>query len=176
MEEIWKDIEGYEGLYQIGSCGNIRSLNYRGTKTIHLLKQTKSKDGYPIINLNKNGNKKSLQVHRLVGQAFIPNPDNLPCINHKDENPLNNCVDNLEWCTYQYNNTYGERINRVRQKSMRYAKPVAAYKDGVEVMRFSSTKEAGRNGFNKWNIISCCNGKLNTHKGYQWSYIEKGCA
>lgn len=106
--------------------------------------------------------------------AFIPNPDNLPCINHKDECKTNNCISNLEWVTYQYNNTYGSRMERVAEKSMRYAKPVVASKDGVEVMYFYSLKEAERHGFNKWNIINCCNGLKNhkTHKGYTWSFVS----
>ena len=97
MEE-WRDIEGYEGLYQVSNLGNIKSLkdNY-GRSRIKILKLKKRKDGYIQINLHKNGIIKTFRVHQLVARAFIDNPNNLKEINHKDENPSNNRVDNLEW-------------------------------------------------------------------------------
>lgn len=104
--EVWKDIPGYEGLYQISNIGNIRSLNYNQTGKVQRLKLDTHK-GYKKLCLYKNGRKKSHRVHRLVALAFIPNPNNLPYINHKDENRANNCVWNLEWCTAKYNTNYG---------------------------------------------------------------------
>ena len=106
MEEIWKDVPGYEGLYQVSNIGEVRSLFYRGSKKIQLLKPAQDKKGYLRVTLYKDKKTHTLQIHRLVGMAFIPNPNNLPCINHKDCNPGNNHVENLEWCDVKYNNQY----------------------------------------------------------------------
>ena len=105
--EIWKDIRGYEGIYKISSYGRVWSLKRKGVVKEKILSQTYNNNGYLRISLNKNNKSKSILVHRLVAQSFIPNPNNLPCVNHKDENKLNNQVDNLEWCTHKYNNNYG---------------------------------------------------------------------
>lgn len=103
--EIWKDIKGYEGLYQISNLGNVKSLR----KNVILKCSKCSREGnYYKAGLYKNGKTKTILVHKLVANAFIPNPNNLPCINHKDENKLNNKADNLEWCTYKQNNDYGK--------------------------------------------------------------------
>jgi len=101
MQEIWKDIEGYEGLYQVSNLGNVKSI-----KNNIIKKPSKLPKGYLQICLNKNGKLKYISIHRLVAQAFIPNPNNLPCVNHKDCNPQNNNINNLEWCTYKENNSY----------------------------------------------------------------------
>ena len=98
--EIWKDIKGYEGLYQISNLGNVKSL-----KTNKNLYYSKSRN-YLRVSLNKNGIRKGCSIHRLVAQTFIPNPNNYPCVNHKDCNGNNNKVNNLEWCTYKQNNSY----------------------------------------------------------------------
>ena len=100
--EIWKEIEGYAGLYEVSNCGNIRSLKF-GRK----LNPVVNSSGYKLISLSKEGKRKSFSVHRLVAEAFIPNYNNYPCINHKDENKTNNQVSNLEWCTQKYNCNYG---------------------------------------------------------------------
>lgn len=112
MEEIWKEIEGYEGKYEVSNLGNVRSLNYNGTGEIKLLKQYICHNRYEQVNLYKNGKPKHHLVHRLVARAFIPNPNNYKEVNHKDENPANNNVNNLEWCTREYNNNYGTRNKR----------------------------------------------------------------
>lgn len=108
--EQWKDIKGYEGLYSISSYGRVWSYWKKDFKCPH-----PDKDGYLIIGLSKDHKLKKVKLHRLVAEAFIPNPDNLPCINHKDENKANNNVNNLEWCTVSYNNTYGTRIERAME-------------------------------------------------------------
>lgn len=100
MKEIWKDIKNYEGLYKISNLGNVKSL-----KTNKNLYYSKSRN-YLRVSLNKNGIRKGYFIHRLVAQAFIPNPNNYPCVNHKDCNGNNNKVNNLEWCTYKQNNSY----------------------------------------------------------------------
>lgn len=106
-KQIWKDIEGYEGKYQVSNTGRVRSLNYNRTGKIKVRKQGKDKLGYKSVFLCKDGKNKGYLVHRLVAQAFIPNPNNYPVVNHKDENPSNNTVWNLEWCTQEYNCNYG---------------------------------------------------------------------
>ena len=110
MEE-WRDIVGYEGLYKISNVGNV--MNNKG----RILKLMLT-NGYPTVNLYKNRKMRSLSVHRLVAEAFIPNPMSLPIVNHKDENKVNNSVDNLEWCTKQYNTTYsiGKKILQIDER------------------------------------------------------------
>lgn len=126
MVEIWKDIKGYEGLYQVSTCGRIKSLarmvpfsnihtsGYRQLKE-KILKGGITKDGYNVVTLRKDNIGKIYSIHRLVAETFIPNPNNLPEVNHKDENKVNNHVDNLEWCTHQYNSTCGTIKSRQRQ-------------------------------------------------------------
>ena len=104
MIEIWKDIEGFEGLYQVSSLGNIKS--FKQNKNGKILKKQITYDGYAFVGLVKNKISKNYKIHRLVAQSFIDNPDNLLEINHKDKNKLNNCIDNLEWCTRRYNCLY----------------------------------------------------------------------
>lgn len=115
MEEVWKDIPGYEGLYQVSNTGEVKSLNYRGSGETKLLKQSTNKKGYKRVVLCKNRKKKNHSVHRLVAITFIPNPDNLPIVNHIDECKSNNMVSNLEWCTLVYNNAYGTRNERISE-------------------------------------------------------------
>lgn len=110
MEEIWKPIKDYENLYEVSNLGRIKSLEkfvnkgkcHRGWKE-HYAKQAVDGCGYLRTNLSKNGKPKTVKVHRMVAETFIPNPNNLPQVNHKDGNKQNNCVDNLEWCTNSEN-------------------------------------------------------------------------
>lgn len=114
MEE-WKDVEGYEGKYQISNECRVKSLNYHQQKIEKILKIYTNNKGYKYVVLNDKGSKTHF-IHRLIAKAFIPNPNNLPCINHKDENPTNNSIENLEWCTYEYNNTYNNRHLKCAKK------------------------------------------------------------
>lgn len=114
--EIWKDIEGYEGLYQVSNFGNVKSLNYNRSGKEKILKPQKNKNKYLHISLCKNKNQKTFTIHRLVALAFIPNLHNYPCVNHIDENKENNHVDNLEWCTHEYNMNYGTLKERQSEK------------------------------------------------------------
>ena len=171
-KEIWKDKKDYEGHYQVSNFGRVKSIKF-GKEII--LKQ-KIKDGYYYVGLSKNGIQKMYLVHRLVAEAFLPNPDNLPQVNHKDENKLNNVVSNLEWCSAQYNNTYGTRIERVAEKNKKntngkLSKPVLQYTlDGEFVREWPSAMECGRNGYNNGHVAACCRGEQKTHKGFIWRY------
>ena len=169
--EIWKDIKGYEGLYQISSHGRVKSL-FRYKKILKPALQTK---GYFYVSLCKPN--KNFTIHRLVAEAFIPNPDNLPCVNHKDEDKTNNHVDNLEWCTYEYNLNFGTRNERISESLLNHtntSKKVYQYTlDGKFIKEWKSTNECGRNGYNQGTVSSCCRGKIKTHRGYKWSYEKK---
>lgn len=124
MQEQWKYVIGYEGLYKISNEGKLKSCErkihvahrgYDGFKTVKEkeMKTRINNMGYESVKLCKDNKYSEALIHRLVAQAFIPNPNNLPCVNHKDENPLNNCVDNLEWCTQKYNCNFGNRNSKI---------------------------------------------------------------
>lgn len=116
MEEIWKPIDGYKGLYEISTFGRVKSLvDCHGIKRDKIVKPLNSRYGYLLVNLYKNKQSKSFRIHRLVAIAFIPNPLNLPFINHKDENKQNNCVENLEWCSPKYNVNYGNCRQKISE-------------------------------------------------------------
>lgn len=172
MEEIWKYIVDYEDLYQISNKGNVKSLENNKTKKEKILKQPVDKDGYLFVCLCKNGKIKNFKVHRLVAEAFIQNPNNLPQVNHKDENKQNNCVENLEFCTAKYNNKYGTKNKRIAEK---LSKPVLQIdKTTNEVIsEFTSIMEVERQlGISCSNISECCNNKPhhNTAYGFKWKY------
>ena len=128
MSEVWKPIKGYEGIYEVSSYGRVRSMEHKArhkSRTGNEFQVTykgrnrilyTDKQGRKYLNVKCNGKMKSYRVHRLVAEAFIPNPDNLPFVNHKDENPSNNRVENLEWCTEQYNATYGKAREKQAKK------------------------------------------------------------
>lgn len=166
---VWKDIKGYEGLYKINNLGQVRSFhNYRIGK-INILKP-RLKRGYYTVGLRKNGKRKWIGIHRLVAQAFIPNPNNYPCVNHKDENKINNIVENLEWCTIKYNNCYGTRIEKIRRKT---GKIVLQYDlEGNFIKEYSNMGEACKenNIKSRSNIHECCYGKYKQAGGYIWRF------
>ena len=167
MTEIWKDVVGYEGLYKVSNFGNVLSLNYNGTGKSKLLKQFYH-IGYRRVMLVKNGIKKKLLVHRLVAEAFIPNPNNYPCVNHKDENRGNNHVDNLEWCTYKYNSNYGTCIAR---RCSKYWKPVNCYDLHNNLVKsYKSITETENDGFIISAVAQCCKGKRYTHKSHVFRF------
>ena len=179
MEE-YREIKGFED-YQVSNYGNIKSLI-----TNRILRPSKTNNYYKVT-LCKNGEIYFKRVNRLVAETFIPNPDNLPCVNHKDENKFNNHVDNLEWCDYQYNNNYGTKKERISAKMKGVPKSeehrrktieanskavVAIDDDGNIVHEFASTQEAERNGFSSGNISACCRGLRRTHGGFRWYFKE----
>lgn len=177
-KEIWKPVKGYEDLYEVSNLGRVRSLERRGAYGFKSGERTMSlnnKDGYIYASLCKDGKYKKYYVHRLVAQAFIPNPHNLPCVNHKDESRNNNCASNLEWCTYSYNINYGTG-NKKRSRS--HSKPIMATVINTgEVEHYASSAEAGKTigGHNNGNIGEALNGKRKTAYGRTWKY-EEGCA
>ena len=185
MEE-WMNIEGYEGLYQVSNEGRVKSLQreivYKdGRKKVleeKILHNFLSDLGYYHVMLSKDGMSKRYKVHRLVAKAFIPNPNNLPIINHKDENPKNNVADNLEWCTQGYNVRYGTMIERGRQTQFNredLSKEVEQYTlDGDLVETFKSASEIERKNpqFKTSSVTRCCRNNK-TYKGYIWKYCEK---
>ena len=122
MKEIWKDVVDFEGLYQVSNKGRIRSLKYGKEK---ILKLVRTHNGYLRICLIKNGEKKMCLVHRLVSQVFLPNPQNLPDVNHKNEDKTNNNVNNLEWCDKKYNSNYGTRNQRISEKCTNTSSPLS---------------------------------------------------
>lgn len=191
MEEIWKDIPEYEGLYQVSDLGRVRSLNYNQTGEIKLLKQSTNKKGYKQISLYKNGKEKKYRVHRLVAIAFLPNPNNYKEVNHKDECKSNNNMNNLEWCTREYNINYGTVRKRISEskkgeknpfygKKGKYhptSKPILMYdKEGNFIRRFesmSATNEYfGKKNAYK-NVSDCLTGKQKTAYGYIFRYAEE---
>ena len=169
--KVWKDIEGYEGLYKISDKGRVKSLKQGKEK---ILKPLCDRLGYLFINLYKNGDMKKCLIHRLVAQAFIPNTNSLPQVNHKDEDKTNNKVENLEWCSAKYNNSFGTRIQRVAEKMTngKTSKPVLQYtKDGKFVKEWKSTHDIERNlGYDHSLISACCRGKYKSAYGYVWKY------
>lgn len=186
--EEWKDIPGYEGAYQISSLGRVKCLErvyYCGDKCSRrvqeeiILKPTSVK-GYVRLALSKNGKRKSFLVHRLVAESFILIPDSLEHligtrklqVNHKDENLLNNAVDNLEWCTASYNVNYGARNEKMASKNRngKKSKPVLCVETG-EV--FPSQAEVERKfGFLQSCISACCK-REGTAYGYTWRYVNQ---
>ncbi len=175
MKEVWKDVVGYEGLYQISNTGKLKRVE-RGKENI--LQGKKDKDGYICVILSRNQNKKFYRLHRLIAEAFIPNPLNKPEVNHKDRNKQNNVVDlddlqgettNLEWVTPAENvkhcfltgkNIYKRQVLQYT-KDMRYVSCWGSIREASQRLKISEN-----------NISSCCSGRLKTAGGYIWKYKE----
>lgn len=166
--EKWKDIDGYEGLYKISNFGRVLSAPRQGSyRTPRCLTIKLDTHGYQIVDLFKNGKGSRKKVHRLVAQAFIPNPYDKKTVNHKDGNPKNNHVDNLEWATQRENNLHCINVLRNRFK------PVASYnKSGNLVKQYESVTEAAKDvGAQKTNIVKACRGQIKSCAGLIWQYL-----
>lgn len=194
MKEIWRDIEGYEGRYQVSNFGRVKSLDrkrWNGFTFANLkgkilkLRLHRNKGYLNVILYDGHRNGKTVEIQRLVAQAFIPNPDKLPCVNHKDENPQNNMVSNLEWCTYSYNNNYGNHNLKMSITRQQEKYKIISIKNGQKVSKaveqldlngqqlhvYPSQSEAARKtGSTQDGISDCCRGKRKSHNGYLWRY------
>lgn len=159
-----KDIKGYEGLYAVTSCGRVWS--YRNNRFLKAIKNTKT--GYWYVNLYKNKVATKYYIHRLVAEAYIPNINNLPEINHKSEDKSQNFANNLEWCDRTYNINYATRNERA-------AKALSVQIYCIELNEiFNSSHDAARQlNINQGHIWECCNGKRKTEGGYHWSYTDE---
>ena len=175
MTEIWLPIEGYENLYEVSNLGRVRRLESvvngkNGSKrkvSGNILKPRAQQNGYLMVNLCKNGIRRSYYMHRIVSTAFIPNPDNKPQVNHKDEDKLNNSVENLEWCTAKENTNYGTRTKRSSEKLQ---KPVLC----VELNQIfpSLTDTAKHFNVTLSNLSWVLTGRSKTAGGYHFEYLE----
>lgn len=193
QQEEWRDIKGYEGLYQISSHGRVKSMPRKGSRG-GIIKPSFSNSGYLQIHLCKNCEQKTIQIHRLVAIHFLDNPDNLPEVNHKDECKTNNHVSNLEFCTREYNENYGTKrarcvANHDYKKSailsaMHHDYEAISRKRGKPILQMDLNGNIikrwyGLNaackalGFSSGNVSAACNGKYKTAYGYKWRY--EGC-
>src|SRR5574343_109866 len=182
MEEIWKDIKGYEGRYQVSNLGNVRSLNYQRMGIVKNLKPIKMKVGYYCVNLHLNGNNTILSVHRLVGTHFIENPQNKPEINHKNGIKTDNRVINLEWNTYSENIAHSYSfLGRICSF---VGKPSSCHPRAKMVNQLTLSGDFIRTwlcarditnelGFNYKNISAACLGKRKTAYGFKWEFASK---
>lgn len=191
MREIWKDIPDYDGKYQVSNKGRVKNV-----ATGKILNPELTTKGYYRVKLCDNGVKKRFHLHRLVAIVFVPNPNNYPIVNHKDLNPKNCCADNLEWCDYNYNNSYDNAYEKrvaTRRKNGTYSitdetrskmrkaklgshsaiskKVIQTTKDGEYVASFVSMREASlKTGVCYVSITQVCKGQRTSAGGYKWSY------
>jgi hypothetical protein len=163
MEE-WKNIESFED-YQVSNEGRVK--NSKG----EILKGRISKYAYLRVCLYENKKHKDVYVHRLVAEAFIPNPQNLPEVNHKDEDKASNIVENLEWCDRKYNMNYGTRAQRSAVKHSKRVDQIDP-QTGEVIRQWESTRECSRNGYDQSAVGKCARGELKTFKGYVWKYLQ----
>jgi hypothetical protein len=181
MEEVWKDIPGYEGMYQVSNMGRVRSLDRYITRngapakiTGRILRHKYGKDEYERTSLCKESKVESVIVHRLVAQAFIENPEAKITVNHINGNKHDNRAVNLEWNTYAENNSHAAEngLNKMTEKNNKCSKQVAQYDLTMNLIKtYPSIKEAERQtGVANQSIVTCCQGRFKTAGGYIWKY------
>ncbi len=164
--EIWRPVAGYEGLYEVSNTLRVKSLKFGKER---ILKLSVTWDGYLLVALWKTGKKKTCKVHRLVAEAFIPNPNNLPFVCHKDDDPANNCVDNLFWGTHKDNQE--DSHNKGRHTKPKRA--VFAHAPDGNMYYYESIKEAERQTrINKSHISECCRASRKHAGGFTWKYAN----
>lgn len=167
MEELWKNIEGYEGRYQVSNMGRVKSIKPRGKDIEVFMSCCPNAMGYPIVLLSKDGKKKTLLVHRLVAKAFIPNPNEFNLINHKNEIKTDNRAENLEWCDAKYNTEYSYRLHpNVKANGKR----VRCVETGVI---YPSIGNAGfKTGIKYQHISRACRNKKRTAGSFHWEFVD----
>lgn len=176
MEEIWRDIKEYEGLYQISNWGNVKRLSHKRYDRNQILKERKIKviypknKWYPYLSLCKEGKYINKYLHRILAETFIPNPNNEPCINHIDGNKQNNSLDNLEWCSFSHNNREAHKLGLNKGT----AKTTLQYdKQGNFIKEWFSTRKAEHDlHIANGKVSDCCIGKRKTAGGFVWKYKE----
>lgn len=164
MKETWRPVVGYESYYKVSSYGRIYSTRLR-----RVLRGGCRPNGYMYFGAFADGGRKNVQIHRAVAEAFIPNPRNLPFVNHKDENPQNNRVDNLEWCTCLYNANYGTAKLRT---AVQLAKPITVYdQDGNYIDSYLSVADVAKQfGVSTGNVVDCCKNRIAITHGFIFAY------
>lgn len=180
MMEIWKDINGYEGLYQISNLGRVKSTNYNKTGTDKILKNGVTSNDYHNIVLSQNGKTHTHLIHRLVAEAFIPNPDNKPCINHINTVRGDNRVENLEWCTHKENSNHPPTIKKIilsnGKRGKEYSKnTLQLNKQGAIIKIWNNASEASKElKIDAKGIYNCCNNipKYKSAGGYRWVFQD----
>lgn len=181
--EVWRSIVGYMDLYEVSNLGRVRSLDriqynpvaatHQTLHPGHIMRGRVSNNGYRTVGLRDiNGKRKTYSVHRLVAQAFIQNPDNLPFVNHKNYNKLDNRVENLEWCT-EYDNVHYGRADEIRQLNQPKRKAVRQYTLNGDIVADYPTLVAAAKAANTTRqlVRECASGRLQTAGGYKWKYI-----
>lgn len=176
MSKVWKEIKGYDGRYLISSSGNVISLNYRRTNKAKMLTWKINNKGYAWVELWKNGVKEQRLIHRIVAETFIDNPEGYKIINHKDENPLNNDVDNLEWCDQSYNTIYSLELHPERKnkgKNMGLA-IIQLDNDGNIIKEWENARTILlETGMSDYSITEVCRGRRHMAYGYLWRYANE---
>lgn len=183
MEEIWKDIPGYKG-YKVSNLGNV--MSFRRYKTGRKLKASLSDGKYLKVAVMQNGQEKTVNIHRLVALSFLPNPNKLPIVNHKDENKTNNRPENLEWCDFKYNSNYGTRNNRISstkegKKNPRVSESNRNRARQIEVFdrdtnhflyTLKGPEEVKNKGFDYSTVVDVANGKYKQHKNRIFKWVS----
>jgi hypothetical protein len=189
--EIWKSVVGYEDSYMVSNYGRVISiktecLNVRNGKTfirhfkpyICKIQFEGGNTDYGLISLTSQGKRKTYSIHRIVATAFIPNPNNYPCVDHIDDNPKNNKADNLQWCSYHINNSKEHRITsdfaarKGKSKPSYIKKPIVAIQDGIVVKTYPSMWEATLDGYSSNCMLKVIRGQQKEHKGLKWMYLS----
>lgn len=188
MSEVWKDVEGYEGLYQVSNLGRVKSLNYNKTGKSKIMKSHLNSKGYYVVALSKSGVHKTKCIHVLLAQSFIPNPEGKPTVDHINRDKTDNRIENLRWATRleqtlnrdpetnrrsaetkRKNGDY-EKLKEMNKKLKGKAVIGISLDDG-HVIAYETIRTAEKDGFVSAGICACCKGKKRQYKGYVWKYI-----